>query len=414
MQGFNHIAGGIAFTGIFASFSDVNIFERPEYIGATVLFSLLPDVDHTRSFIGKVFYPVASWISKRYGHRTITHSLIFYLGFLAFLRGLEFIFGIDHAIFTIGVFAFGSHLVFDMCTRQGIPLFYPGSKRPAVLPGNPRLRLATNDLRSEAIVFLVFLSLTFFCLPLFANGFWMQYRTVFLTPDNLRREMNEKGKLLTLEYEREGTQDNGLLLEITGRGFTMYKEEKITIVPVDGTKLISFKPTTQEIKTRTVEVYQVPTDSLRRVLAGKAIKEGTVQSNLPFYTWTGVILEKSDRFEIKNSFSFQFREESPKSLNEEKILEIRESMAARRREHELKVLDYRLAVQAQKENEELAENGSEYDQGRAIRERSSLANKVRQLEPPPAPSFSIEAQQIRLLEKKELPYYSAKLTYYVL
>lgn len=32
----------------------------------------------------------------------------------------------------------GNHLIFDMCTRQGIPIFYPFPHRPVVLPANPK------------------------------------------------------------------------------------------------------------------------------------------------------------------------------------------------------------------------------------------------------------------------------------
>lgn len=141
MQGFNHIAGGLCFTGIFASFHDVNIFEKPEYLGVTIAFSLLPDVDHTRSIVGKIFYPLAKWLSIKFGHRTITHSLLFYLITLLSVRGFELLY-LGHLNYTILVaYALASHLVFDMCTRQGIPLFYPFSTRPCVLPANPSMRL---------------------------------------------------------------------------------------------------------------------------------------------------------------------------------------------------------------------------------------------------------------------------------
>ena len=54
MTSINHVAGGIAFTGVFSSFWNLNIFEKPEYLIATVVFSVLPDIDHTKSPIGKL------------------------------------------------------------------------------------------------------------------------------------------------------------------------------------------------------------------------------------------------------------------------------------------------------------------------------------------------------------------------
>ena len=77
MSGPNHIAGGLVFTGIFASFLDINIFSQIDYIIWTIFCCLLPDIDHRKSLIGKTFYPIAKFLDKRFGHRTITHSLMF-------------------------------------------------------------------------------------------------------------------------------------------------------------------------------------------------------------------------------------------------------------------------------------------------------------------------------------------------
>ena len=69
----NHAIGGIGFTGLFCSIFTINIFSNPLYIFLTIFGSLLPDIDHTKSIIGKLFYPFAKWISIKFGHRTITH-----------------------------------------------------------------------------------------------------------------------------------------------------------------------------------------------------------------------------------------------------------------------------------------------------------------------------------------------------
>lgn len=63
MSGPNHVAGGFVLTGIYLSMWDVNIYAQPHFIFFTAFFSLLPDIDHTRSIIGKAFYPIAKyWI----------------------------------------------------------------------------------------------------------------------------------------------------------------------------------------------------------------------------------------------------------------------------------------------------------------------------------------------------------------
>ena len=41
-----------------------------------VLGSIIPDIDHPRSVIGKLFLPISIPLERRYGHRAVTHSLI--------------------------------------------------------------------------------------------------------------------------------------------------------------------------------------------------------------------------------------------------------------------------------------------------------------------------------------------------
>jgi inner membrane protein len=76
----NHITGGIVFTGLFCSFFSINIFANPIYFSNYFRF-LLPDIDHTKSWIGKSVYPIAKWLSRNYGHRTITHSIFDWIYF---------------------------------------------------------------------------------------------------------------------------------------------------------------------------------------------------------------------------------------------------------------------------------------------------------------------------------------------
>ena len=45
-------------------------------LGLAVLGSQLPDIDTTTSTIGKIFFPISSFIEDRFPHRSITHSLL--------------------------------------------------------------------------------------------------------------------------------------------------------------------------------------------------------------------------------------------------------------------------------------------------------------------------------------------------
>ncbi|MBC1197800.1 metal-dependent hydrolase [Microcystis aeruginosa BLCCF158] len=48
----------------------------PMALGLAVLGSQLPDIDTTTSAIGKIFFPISSFIEDRFPHRSITHSLL--------------------------------------------------------------------------------------------------------------------------------------------------------------------------------------------------------------------------------------------------------------------------------------------------------------------------------------------------
>lgn len=103
-------------------------------IGAS-LGSIAPDIDKSTTKIGKNIFlkPISLYIQKKYGHRTITHSLIVSLIGLSLLVYSSYIFrGIAFYLYSNLVIGFSigymSHLLLDLLTVQGIPLFYPFDK----------------------------------------------------------------------------------------------------------------------------------------------------------------------------------------------------------------------------------------------------------------------------------------------
>ena len=204
----NHVAGGIVFTGLFTSLFSINIFENPINIIITIIASLLPDIDHTKSLIGKLFFPIAKWLSINYGHRTITHSLIFITSITIISVFIEKIFSNNLEISIILFFGILSHLIFDMVTLQGIPLFYPFKKNPCVLPANQDLRIRSGDIKAEGIAFFIFAVLTIFMQDLFAQGFWSTLNNKFGDITHIEKEFKENTKLLELEYNYNIYQNN--------------------------------------------------------------------------------------------------------------------------------------------------------------------------------------------------------------
>ncbi|MDC3253940.1 metal-dependent hydrolase, partial [bacterium] len=240
----NHIIGGIVITGLFGSFLNLNILASPVFIASTIFGSLIPDIDYTKSMIGKIFRPVSKYLNRRYGHRTITHSLLAMFGSFLLFAIIESTFFERTTTSKIYLLGFFSHLILDMMTVQGVPLFYPFLRNPCVLPGNPNARFKTGNLHSETMIFCFFLLSLVFLQPLFSNGFWTQYNRYFGTPKHLASEFHKSPDALNVKYTvKQGTEilkgegicisasDAGIVL-LEENGFHFLNKEKYTILEV--------------------------------------------------------------------------------------------------------------------------------------------------------------------------------------
>lgn len=288
MSGTNHVVGGTVFTGIFASFWNVNIFSEPMFLFFTAFFAIIPDADHVKSPIGKAFYPLAKWLNTKYGHRTVTHSLIFYLSGFLIVSFIESIFSPgDFTITLIYGFAFFSHLLFDMMTKAGIPLFWPFRKNACVIPGNPELRLKSSDFQTEAICFGVFILLGITCQNLFAQGFWTTYNVQFNDLKHLHQESRMSETLLQVEYKfaREGKEvsGSGLLIESKENEAILLSENKFEKITTEN-KILNLTPTRSSSKMKTADLlfFNINADSLRSLLRDKKLLQLKLQSTNAF------------------------------------------------------------------------------------------------------------------------------------
>lgn len=92
-------------------------------------FAVLPDMDMPVGF-GKL-NPFARYIYAKFGHRNITHSLIFALLSTSLLA-------INQQLWLSALLGIFSHYASDMLTYTGIPLLWP-YKKNFVLLGGPLL-----------------------------------------------------------------------------------------------------------------------------------------------------------------------------------------------------------------------------------------------------------------------------------
>lgn len=300
MQNFNHVSGGFAFAGIFGSFADINVFESFDTMAVVWIAAVLPDVDHTKSIIGKSVFPVAKWIQTRYGHRTITHSLWFYIAVVCIVKGADNLFGLHYALPV--ALAMGSHLIFDMCTKLGVPIFYPFSRRPAVLPANRDMRLSGNDFRSEAVLFVLFCCLNVFSYPLMAAGFWSRYNKSFSTWEHYGREVKRKPGDYQATFLHEQDTVTAIVVEQKAGELIVWQRaagttHRFVHYSADKCKLIDFQTLATTHRFETVNLLHVSTDSLNEYMK-QAVAKVTVQSEQEFFYYEGPIMKKGRELSV--------------------------------------------------------------------------------------------------------------------
>ena len=116
----------------------------PLPLGLAILGSQIPDIDTTTSTIGKIFYPISSWIEDRFPHRSVTHCLLATAGITIICLSVNYFF--LHGSIKAAIALPLGHLLAcfsDTFTKQGVQLFYP-EPAWAISVSNPRRRLKTG------------------------------------------------------------------------------------------------------------------------------------------------------------------------------------------------------------------------------------------------------------------------------
>lgn len=93
----------------------------PVYLGLAVAGSLLPDIDHPQSWVGRRAQPLSTVFAALLGHRGITHSAVAVVVLVALLVHAGSRRGAASAL-AVGYL---SHLAADMLTPRGLRLAWP-------------------------------------------------------------------------------------------------------------------------------------------------------------------------------------------------------------------------------------------------------------------------------------------------
>jgi inner membrane protein len=115
---------------------------NPLPLGLAIIGSQLPDIDTTTSTIGKIFFPISSWIEDRFPHRSVTHCLLATVAIAIISISIGYFLGDIKAAIALPL----GHLLScfsDTFTKQGVQLFYPEPVW-AISVSNPRRRLKTG------------------------------------------------------------------------------------------------------------------------------------------------------------------------------------------------------------------------------------------------------------------------------
>jgi inner membrane protein len=100
----------------------------PVALGLATLGSLLPDIDHPSSWVGRRVPVISRPVAAILGHRGVTHSALAVLACLTFLRWQ----GFSRAVIDPLVIGYLSHLGADLLTSSGLRLAWPSRKRQAI------------------------------------------------------------------------------------------------------------------------------------------------------------------------------------------------------------------------------------------------------------------------------------------
>ncbi|WP_254073084.1 metal-dependent hydrolase [Acidisphaera sp. S103] len=116
----SHVVVGLATWIVVAPVLHVSALD-PIYLGLAVAGSLLPDIDHPKSWVGRRTRPVSTAIASTFSHRGITHSALAVVGLTMLLLHAGYRRGGVSAL----VVGYLSHLAADMLTPQGLRLAWP-------------------------------------------------------------------------------------------------------------------------------------------------------------------------------------------------------------------------------------------------------------------------------------------------
>ena len=135
MMAFTHIAAGAASALMLLKGIGVGSGQQAMLcIAGGITGSLLPDIDHPKSWLGRRIPFVSIPLSSLIGHRGATHSMIALIVVQALVLVSILLWKGEHGVwlapFLTGLgIGYASHLLADWMSNTGIPLLWPNRRR---------------------------------------------------------------------------------------------------------------------------------------------------------------------------------------------------------------------------------------------------------------------------------------------
>ncbi|MEP0750098.1 metal-dependent hydrolase [Coleofasciculus sp. FACHB-501] len=198
MMGLTHAAISAAATSIAITSAD------PWVLGIAALSSQIPDLDTTDSTAGKILYPVAAWIEKRYAHRTATHCINATIFLAIAALPLWYYFGNWHLWAAVPLGHFFS-AVADCFTKEGVCIFYPSPVR-WVSAMNPNKRLRVGSTPEYWVLATAIAALLISYNIQTAGGLTLQLNQVLGNRDSVEQVLNKDGSTHLIYIDVQGVR----------------------------------------------------------------------------------------------------------------------------------------------------------------------------------------------------------------
>ncbi len=170
-----HLAGAALTASLLRGFGvEVGLLEGL----ALAWGSVMPDIDTTTSGPGKFLRPLSGFLERRFGHRTLTHSLPFLLLLALLLLPLH---GANPSAYWAVLSGYLSHLLLDTLNVNGVPLLWPWRLMFWFFPAREwRIRYASPQ---EATLALGLALSAFALYPVSGDGFDTAFRRLVASPE---------------------------------------------------------------------------------------------------------------------------------------------------------------------------------------------------------------------------------------